>query len=67
MLLEFECNKVEAGEGSEALMKGFAIKASMSEMISLGDRGEKTIGVKVFLIEDEVVSVDGFGGIARVT
>ena len=33
-------------------MKGFAIKASMSEMVSLGEGGEKTVGVKIFLVED---------------
>ena len=31
-------------------MKGFAIKASISEMVPLGERGEKTVGVKVFLV-----------------
>ena len=49
MLWGFECDKVEDGEGSEASMKGFAIKASMSEMVSLGEREEKT-GIKVFLV-----------------
>ena len=29
-------------------MKSFAIKASISKMVSLGDGGEKTVGVKVF-------------------
>ena len=53
-------------------MKGFAIKALISEMISLGEGGEKTVGVKVSLVEDckedalvikdEIGSVDGFGG-----
>ena len=52
MLQEFECDEVEAGEGIEALMKGFALKASISEMISLGEGGEKAVGVKVFLVED---------------
>ena len=32
-------------------MKGLAIKASILEMVSLVEGGEKT-GVKVFLIED---------------
>ena len=51
-------------------MKRLAIKASISEMILLGE-GEKTLGVKVFLsegfreevlvIKDEVGSVYGFG------
>ena len=75
MLSEFECDKVEADEGNEASMKGFARKASISEMISLGEGGEKTVEVKVFLVEDcreevllvkdEVRSVDGFGGIVQ--
>ena len=56
-------------------MKGFAIKASLSEMVSLGEGGEKTVEVKVFSVEDcrkevlvikdEVGSVDGFGGEAQ--
>ena len=50
MLLAFECDNVKDGEESEALMKGFAIKASISEMDRKG--GEKTVGVKVFLLED---------------
>ena len=40
MLCIFECDKIEAGEGR------FAIKASISEMVSLGKGGEKTVGVK---------------------
>ena len=50
VLLAFECDNVKDGEESEALMKGFAIKASISEMDKKG--GEKTVGVKVFLLED---------------
>ena len=75
VLSEFECDKVEAGEGCEAPMKGFARKASISEMVSLGEGREKAVGVKVFLVEDcreevlvikdEVGSVDGFGGEAQ--
>ena len=52
-------------------MKGFANKASISEMVSIGEGGEKTVGVKVFLaggcreeflmITDEVGSVDCLG------
>ena len=52
-------------------MEGVAIKASILEMVSLGEGGEKTVGVKVFLVEDcreevfvtkdEAGSVDGFG------
>ena len=52
LLLEFECDKVEDGEGSEASMKGFAIKASISEMVSLGEGGKKVVGVKIFSVED---------------
>ena len=40
MLRKFECDKVEDGEGSKSSMKGFAIKASTSEMVSLGKGGE---------------------------
>ena len=36
-------NRVEDGKGSEASMKGFAIKASISEIVSLGEEGEKTV------------------------
>ena len=46
-----EWDKVEAEEGSEASMIGFAREASISEMVSLGE-GEKAVGVKVFLIKD---------------
>ena len=76
-LSESKCDKVEDGEGSEASMKVFAIKASISEIVSPGEGGAKTVGVKVFLVEDcredalvvmdEVKSVDGFGGIAQET
>ena len=46
MLLEFECDKLEAVEGREASMKGFARKASISEMVSLREGGEKTVEVR---------------------
>ena len=56
-------------------MKGFVIKTSISEMVSIGEGGGKTVGVKVFLVEDcseevsviknEVGSVDDFGGKAQ--
>ena len=71
VLWKFECDKVEDGEENEASMKGFVIKALISEMVSLRKGGEKTVGVKVFLVEDcreevlgikdDVESVDGFG------
>ena len=71
MLFKFECDKVEDGEGSQASMKDFAIKASISETVSLDEGGKKTVGVKFFLvkdcreevlvIKDEIGSVDGFG------
>ena len=75
VLSEVECYEIENEEGSEASMKGFAIKALMSEMVSLGEEGEKTVGVKIYLvkdckeevlvIKDEVRSVHGFGGTAQ--
>ena len=47
----------------------------MSEMVSLGEGGDKTVGIKAFLaggckekvlvIKDEVGSVDGFVGEAQ--
>ena len=56
-------------------MKGFARKASISEMVSLGEGREQAVGVKVFLVEDyreevlvikdEVGSVYGFRGITQ--
>ena len=70
MLFEVECHEVEDGKGSETSMN-FAMKASISEMVSLKEGGKKTVGVKVFLVEDcreevlmikdEVGSVNGFG------
>ena len=48
MLLEFKCDKVEDGEGSEASMKGFAVKASLSEIVSQVEREKKTVEVKFF-------------------
>ena len=75
MLAKVECDETDDRKRSETLMKGFAIKASMSEMVSLGEGVEMTLGVKVFLagrckeevlvIKDEVGSVDGFGGEAQ--
>ena len=43
MLLELECDKKEDGEGSDASIKSFAIKTSISEIVSLGEGGEKTV------------------------
>ena len=34
---------VEDGKGSETSMKGFATKASMSEIVSLVEGGDKTV------------------------
>ena len=74
ILLEIECNEVEDRKGSETSMKGFAIKASMSEMVLLGEGGGKTVGVKVFLaggcrelfvMKYEVGLVNSFGGEAQ--
>ena len=36
MLREFKCDTVEDGKRSEASMKSFSIKASISEMIHQG-------------------------------
>ena len=41
MLSESECDKEEAGEGSEASMKDFARKASILQMFSLWEGGDK--------------------------
>ena len=49
MLSEVECDEIDNGEGSEASMKDFAIKASISEIVSLGKGGEKKVGTKDFL------------------
>ena len=48
MFLEVVCGGVEDEKGSEVSMKGFAIKASMSEMVSLGEKGDES-GSKNFL------------------
>ena len=34
------CGGVEDGKGSEVSMKGSAMKAAMSEMVSLGEEGD---------------------------
>ena len=72
VLWKFDYGKVEDGEGNEASMKGFVIKASISAMVSLGKGREKTVEVKVFLekdcreevlvIKDEVGPVNDFEG-----
>ena len=41
--------EVEDGKGSEASMRDFAIKASISEMVSLGEGGDKILIVNSFL------------------
>ena len=56
-------------------MKCFAMKSSMSEMVSLREEGDERMGVKVFLvgrdrenvlvIKEEIRSVEGFGGEAQ--
>ena len=63
---------IEDGKGSEVSMKGSAIKASISEMVSLGEEGDERMGINIFLaggcrkevlvIKEEVESVEGFGG-----
>ena len=42
------CDGVEDGKGIEVSMKGSAMKAYMSEMVSLGG-GEGRVGVTIFL------------------
>ena len=42
------CGGIEDGEGSEVSMKGFAMKASMSEMVSLGEERDERMGVNIF-------------------
>ena len=75
MFSEVVCDGIENGKGSEISMKGFAIKASMSKMISQGEEGDESVGVTLFLarsykekvlvIKEEVGSVEGFGGEAQ--
>ena len=50
MLSEVECDEVEDGEGSETSMKGFTVKTSISEMVSLAE-GEKTVEEVIMLDE----------------
>ena len=38
MFLKVVCGGVEDGKGSEVSMEGSAIKTSMSEMVSLGEK-----------------------------
>ena len=69
------CGGVEYGKGSEVSMKNSAMKASMSEMVSLVEGGDERVGVNIFLaggcreevlvIKEEVESVKGFGGKAQ--
>ena len=69
------CDRVEDGKGSEVSMKGSAMKASMSEIVSLGEEGDERMGVNIFLakgcrekvlvIKEEVQSIEGFGGEAQ--
>ena len=49
MFLEVVCGGVEDGKGSEVSIKGSAMKASMSEMVSLGEEGDERVGVNIFL------------------
>ena len=49
MLSEVECDEVEDEKVRETSMKDLAIKAPISEMVSLGKGSAKTVGVKVFL------------------
>ena len=64
------CGGVEDGKGSEVSMK-----ASMSEMVSLGEEGDERMRVNIFLaggcreevlvIKEEVESLEGFGEIQK--
>ena len=49
VLLELECYKVENGVGSEISMKGFAIKASISDCFTKRRGREES---KDFLVKD---------------
>ena len=49
LLSEVECGEVKDGKGYRISMKGFAIKASMLEIVSQGEGWKKTVGIKVFL------------------
>ena len=42
-------DRLEDVNGSEVSMKGFAMKASMSEIVSLRKEGDEKVGVKMFL------------------
>ena len=50
MLSLVECDEVNDGKGNKTSMKGVAIKASMSEMVSL-EGGEKKVHAKIFSAE----------------
>ena len=41
MLIEVERDEIEDGKGSETSMKDFAIKVSMSEMVSIEEGGSR--------------------------
>ena len=49
MFSEVVCGGVEDGKGSEVSMKGPAMKAAMSEMVSLREGGDERVGVNIFL------------------
>ena len=75
MFSEVVCGGVEDEKESEVSMKGSAMKASMSEMVSLGEKGDGRVGIIIFLaggcreevlvIKEEVESVESFGGEAQ--
>ena len=69
MFSEVVCGGLEDGKGSEVSMKGSAMKASMSEMVSLGEERDERVGVKIFLaaaVGRKVLvikeNIKGFGG-----
>ena len=49
MFSDVGCGGVEDEKVSEVSMKGFAMKASMSEMVLLGKKGDERVGLKNFL------------------
>ena len=64
MFSEVGCGGVEDGKRSEVSMKTFAMKTSMSEMVSLGGKGDERMG-KILVIKEELESAEGFAGEAQ--
>ena len=49
MFSDVVCDGLEDEKGSAVSMKGPAMKAAMSEMVSLGKEGDERVGVNIFL------------------